>query len=190
MPLRYGSAVSALTWQADLVRDEAGVALPSARLVLETGVTAGGVTTWTPSITVQSGAELDAGHLELAAPAPCDRYRLRIELDFVAIGQAAHRESAALRTSVVFAAGAWVVLDSPWWTIRSLADLLQRAELGRELRPAGYDGSWDVCIARLPLGAEVRGRRGERLRARIAQPGDALRMLEIRAVTDAWHEET
>jgi len=191
MLLRYGSQIVGITWQADLVRDEAGAPLDSARLILETGVTGGdGIIAWTPAATVSTGPQLSTGRQDLAAPVACDHYRFRLELDFFPVGQSAHRELATVRTSIFFLVGAWIVLSSPWWTIRSLADLIHRAETDHELRSGGFDGNWDICVARLPVSAELTGRRREGVRARIHQPGPGLRLLEVHAVTDVWYEET
>ena len=188
-PLRYGKELTGLSWQADLLRDASGIPLNSARLILETAVAgAGGSFIWTASITISTGAELSAGRRDFA-PIRCERYRFKIELDFFDVGEMAHRELFVRQTSTFFLVGVWISLESPWWTIRSLADLIHRAEADRELRTGGYDGNWDICVARLPVSAEIIGRRAEGVRARINQPGNGLRLLEVHAVTDVWYED-
>lgn len=191
LPVRYGATITAVTWQADLVRDEAGAPLDSTRVTIETGVTgAGGAITWTPATIIQGGGMLATGRLDFASPIACDHYRVKLELEYFPVGKAAHRELAAVRTSIFFLVGAWIVLDSAWWTIRSLADLIHRAEVDRELRPSGFDDNWDICVARLPVSAQLTGRRHEGTGARILQPGAGITFLEVHAVTDVWYEET
>ena len=191
--LRYGQALAGIVWEADLLKDLSAVPLDSVRLRVDAAVPAAGPGSnlvWSNAALLQTGAQLAAGGFNFPNPIPAVKLRWTLELDFAGPDAAAHREAAALRTSIFFLLGAWVVLDSPWWTVNSLAELASRSEHDREFRPAAWDGQWDVCVARLQLAAEVLGRRQEGLRARIHNPGPALKLLEVQAVTDVWFEVT
>jgi len=188
--LRYGRQIDAVSWEADLIRDEGGQPLNSARLILQTGVFgSGGAITWSDHLVAATGDQLAAGRFEFTPALTTSLLRWRLELDFLPVGPAAYAEEAVLRTSIFFLLGAWINLASPWWTITSLADLIHRGEADRELRPKGWDGTMDACLIRLPLGLELTGRLKEKVRARLRGAGAGLRIMEIQAVTDVWYEE-
>jgi hypothetical protein len=105
------------------------------------------------------------------------------------VGQAAYAEETVLGTSTFFLLGSWIRLRWPWWTIRSLADLIHRGEADREMRAGGWDGTMDACLIRLPLGVELTGRLKERIRARVSGAGAGLKLVEVHAVTDVWYED-
>jgi hypothetical protein len=188
--LRYGRQIDAVSWEADLIRDDRGQPLDSARLILQTGVFGpGGMITWSDHPVAATGAQLAAGRFDFSPTLTTSLLRWRLELDFLPVGQAAYAEEAVLRTSTFFLLGTWIHLASPWWTITSLADLIHRGEADRELRPAGWDGTLDACLIRLPLGMELAGRLKEKIQARLRGAGAGLQIMEIQAVTDVWYEE-
>ncbi len=188
--LRYGRQIEAVSWEADLLRDASGQPLDSARLILQTGVFGpGGAISWTDHPVAATGPALAAGQSAFTPALTASLLRWRLELDFLPVGQAAYAEEAVLRTSTFFLLGTWIRLASPWWTITSLADLIHRGEADRELRPQGWDGHLDACLLRLPLGLELTGRLKEKVGARLRGAGQALKLMEIQAVTDVWYEE-
>ncbi len=188
--LRHGTRVVACSWEVAGRADASGdlVAPPTLELALgQRG--AGGISTQGAFTAIaQTGAEIARGSRQLAQPLAGDFFRWRVTLPYLDPGVATPPGEQATRTAVVFRLCAWIALAERRWLFRSLAELLERAELARHLQPGGWDGNADVALLRLPLEVVIRGGRGERLRARlVGQPG-AIDLLELHAVADLRHD--
>lgn len=181
IPLRYGSRVVALSWDAALLRDASGGTVGAPVIELRTGAV-GSLGAQAYAVVASTPAEADAGHVDLATVAAGAAMQLRVTLPYVATDAAVPPRGTLLRTASLFSLCAWIALDRPRWSFDSVAELIDRSEFGRHIAAGGWQASGDALILRVPLNTVLRGHYGERLMARIQ--GGGLQQLEVQAVTD------
>jgi hypothetical protein len=185
--LRYGKEVHAAVWHLEPLRNPAGDVLDVVRLDLEAGVVqAGGNVQWSTHGVIASTQDQEPGSRTFTAPVVADRIRWQLRLQFADVTEASYDASSVRRTAKMLQLGVWAGSSSPWWHLHSLAELIHRGEADRELRTKGWDGTQDVCVIRLPVSTELRGKWRERLKARLIGAGSALSLLEAHAVTDIY----
>lgn len=189
--LRHGQSIVACSWEIDPVGDAAGAVQAPPTIELAMGqVGAGGVSTMGAfSVVAQSAADIARGFVDLGAPLAGDLFRWRVTLPYLDPGVAAAVGEQVHRTAVVFRLCAWISLAQSRWRFTSLAQVIERSELARHFQVAGWDGTADVALLRVPLDAILRGGRGERVRARITgDPGSTPLVIEAHAIADLRHD--
>lgn len=180
--LRYGDTVERVVWEVDMLRDQRGSALEQMRLELQVGITqADGSVSWPQNWTVLDPTATRGRTFD--PPLSGQSLRWRVGLTYHDAADAAF-DPDALRTQKVFMLGAWVLLSDPWWRFATMARLLQVSESDPVLRPAMQPGDPDLAILRLPLPAELRGRHGEHIAARLTGNVTGLDAVHIEAVAD------
>lgn len=188
IPLRWGRAVAALSWDTVLLRDASGATVAAPRFELRTGTTGvGGAVTWGAyTIVASTAVEVEAGQATLVVPLGGDVMQIRVTLPYQDPGTATPERETIVRTATLFGLCAWIVQDAGRWHFGSVAELIDRSEIGRHLAGMAWQASDDVAILRLPVTAMLRGSFGEKLRARfVAGPaGVALTNAEVYAVAD------
>ena len=135
-----------------------------------------------------SAAEIERGYTDLATAAAGNVYRWRVTLPYLDPGVAVEAGETVRRTATFFSICAWIRLASPRWRFSSLAELIDRSELGRHTGVDGWKGgSEDIVLLRIPLSISLRGKFGEKIRARLTGGGCSL--IEVSPAVDLRFEE-
>jgi hypothetical protein len=185
--LRYGTEIVAACWEGWAIRDPAGNSIGVPTFELRTGTRGpGAAIAWSAFNTAAAtAAAFDAGYRDLPSAIAGDVFQWRITLPYVDPGVVAAVGETVLRTATLFSLCAWVRLAAPRWRFASLGEIIDRSEMSRHVATAGWDGSDDAVIVRLPLSAALRGAHRELLRARVTSAAAAsLGVVEIHAVAD------
>lgn len=190
-PIPLGRTVTALSWDAWLLRDTTAATIAAPRLEMRTGNMApDGSVSWGPYASIAStAADIDAGHATLPTPLQGDMMQFRAILPYAAPATAAGPRETTLRTATLFSLCAWVELVHSRWHFTSLAELIERSEVGRHGANVGWGGAYDVLILRIPLMTGLRGARKEKIGTRLTAGGAIqLKHLEVQAVADLRFE--
>ena len=131
-----------------------------------------------------TAAQAETGEADFASGLDGDVAQLRITLPYVNVPAATGPSDQVHRTATVFAVCLWIRLATPRWHLTSIAELIDRSEIGRHVGPGGWNGD-DVLLLRVPFATSLAGLRGEQMRARYRSgTGSGLSSLEIQAVAD------
>ena len=144
MDISYGAEIAAVSWECWRVLDQSGATVAAPTIELMTGTTsAGGLINWNNALAVaSSAAEIERGYTDLAPVAAGNVYRWRVTLPYLDPGVAVEAGETVRRTATFFSLCAWIRLASPRWRFSSLAELIDRSELGRH---TGVDG-WKTAV--------------------------------------------